>query len=85
VTENLAFGLEPAGAWRRIDWRDRRRRAEALLARWAPGSIPMPPRRPAHGEQQEVEIARPRRERAHPSDGRADGRARRAEPSAFSS
>jgi rhamnose transport system ATP-binding protein len=59
VTENLAFGLEPAGAWRRIGWRDRRRRAAALLARVgaridpdaSAGSLRM-------AEQQAVEIAR---------------------------
>jgi len=59
VAENLALGLEPAGAWRRVDWRERRRRAEALLARVGAqidpeaeaGSLRM-------AEQQLVEIAR---------------------------
>ncbi|HEV7500952.1 MAG TPA: sugar ABC transporter ATP-binding protein, partial [Vicinamibacteria bacterium] len=59
VAENLAFGLEPGGAWRRIDWTERRRRARALLdrvgARIDPdaeaGSLRM-------AEQQLVEIAR---------------------------
>ncbi len=59
VTENLAFGLEPAGAWRRIDWRGRRRRAEALLARVG---ARIDPDASAGGlrmaEQQAVEIAR---------------------------
>jgi len=59
VTENMAMGLEPEGAWRRIDWKERRRRAAALLARVgadvdldaAAGSLRM-------AEQQLVEIAR---------------------------
>ncbi|HEY8149407.1 MAG TPA: sugar ABC transporter ATP-binding protein [Vicinamibacteria bacterium] len=59
VAENLSFGLETGGAWRRIDWRERRRRATALLARVGAsvdpdadaGSLRM-------AEQQLVEIAR---------------------------
>ncbi|MBI5831237.1 MAG: sugar ABC transporter ATP-binding protein [Armatimonadetes bacterium] len=59
VAENLALGLEGAGLWRRVDWRERRRRAQELLdrvgARIDPdalaGSLSMP-------EQQLVEIAR---------------------------
>ncbi len=59
VAENLALGVERPGWWRRVDWRGRRRRAEALLARVGArvspdaeaGSLSMP-------EQQLVEIAR---------------------------
>ena len=59
VAENMAMGLEPPGAWRRIDWRERRRRAKELLARVGAaldldaraGSLRM-------AEQQLVEIAR---------------------------
>ncbi len=59
VAENLAMGLEPQGAWRRIDWRERRRRAKDLLSRVGAaldldaraGSLRM-------AEQQLVEIAR---------------------------
>jgi rhamnose transport system ATP-binding protein len=59
VAENLAFGLETGGAWRRIDWRERRQRAATLLARVGAtvdpdaeaGSLRM-------AEQQLVEIAR---------------------------
>jgi rhamnose transport system ATP-binding protein len=59
VAENLALGLEPAGAWRRVDWRERRRRARELLGRVGAridpdaeaGSLRM-------AEQQLVEIAR---------------------------
>lgn len=59
VAENMAFGLEPPGAWRRVDWAARRRRAALLLervgARIDPdalaGSLRM-------AEQQLVEIAR---------------------------
>jgi rhamnose transport system ATP-binding protein len=59
VAENMAMGLEPQGAWRRIDWRERRRRAHDLLARVGAtldldaraGSLRM-------AEQQLVEIAR---------------------------
>jgi rhamnose transport system ATP-binding protein len=59
VAENMAMGLEPQGAWRRIDWPARRRRAKELLARVGvaldldarAGSLRM-------AEQQVVEIAR---------------------------
>jgi rhamnose transport system ATP-binding protein len=59
VAENVALGLEAAGAWRRVDWAKRRSRARELLslvgARIDPevdaGSLSMP-------EQQLVEIAR---------------------------
>jgi rhamnose transport system ATP-binding protein len=59
VAENLAFGFEPPGAWRRIDWPERRRRAAELLQRVGAvidpdaeaGSLRM-------AEQQLVEIAR---------------------------
>ena len=59
VAENLAFGLEPGGALRRIDWKARRGRAAEMLervgARIDPevraGSLRM-------AEQQLVEIAR---------------------------
>ena len=33
VAENIAFGLEVGGAWRRIRWQDRRRKARELLDR----------------------------------------------------
>ena len=32
VAENVALGLEPGGAWRRVDWAKRRIRARELLA-----------------------------------------------------
>jgi rhamnose transport system ATP-binding protein len=59
VAENLAFGLEPPGAFRRVDWAARRRRARALLERVGAaidpdaeaGTLRM-------AEQQLVEIAR---------------------------
>src|SRR5262245_289885 len=59
VAENLALGLESAGAWTRIDWRGRRDRARDLLARVGAridvdrdaASLSLP-------EQQLVEIAR---------------------------
>jgi rhamnose transport system ATP-binding protein len=59
VAENIAIGLEPGGAWRRIRWAKRRARARDLLERIGakidPGSevrsLSMP-------EQQLVEIAR---------------------------
>jgi rhamnose transport system ATP-binding protein len=59
VAENLAFGLEHGRAFRRIDWRARRTRATALLARVG---IVLDLDRPAGtlrmAEQQLVEIAR---------------------------
>jgi rhamnose transport system ATP-binding protein len=59
VAENLALGLESAGAWSRIDWRARRERARDLLTRVGAridvdreaASLSLP-------EQQLVEIAR---------------------------
>jgi rhamnose transport system ATP-binding protein len=59
VAENIAIGQEPAGRWGRINWRERRRRAAALLAQVgakietevAAGDLTMP-------QQQLVEIAR---------------------------
>ena len=59
VAENIALGLEKQGLWRRIRWRERRRRAAELLghvgAKIDPetpaGALSMP-------EQQLVEIAR---------------------------
>ncbi len=59
VAENLAFGREPGGAGRRIDWKDRRRQAAEMLGRVGAridpeahaGSLRM-------AEQQLVEIAR---------------------------
>jgi rhamnose transport system ATP-binding protein len=59
VAENLAFGLERGGAWRRIDWKRRRQRAAELLARvGADISVDMPARALRMAEQQLVEIAR---------------------------
>jgi rhamnose transport system ATP-binding protein len=59
VAENIALGLEPAGWWRRVNWRTRRQRAAELLAQvgaridveTAAGDLSMP-------QQQLVEIAR---------------------------
>ena len=59
VAENIAIGLEQAGLWGRIDWRERRRRAADLLAQVGAkidpereaGDLTMP-------QQQLVEIAR---------------------------
>ncbi len=59
VAENIAFGLERSGLWSRIDWRQRRQRAETLLAQVGAkispdalaGELSMP-------QQQLVEIAR---------------------------
>jgi rhamnose transport system ATP-binding protein len=59
VAENIAYGYEPTGLWRRVDWRTRTERATQLLqrvgARIDPqrraGELTMP-------EQQLVEIAR---------------------------
>lgn len=59
VTENIALGLEKAGLWGRIDWRERHARAVELLARVGAkidpfadaGDLSMP-------QQQLVEIAR---------------------------
>ena len=59
VTENIALGLEKQGLWRRVNWRERRERAAALLAEIGAkidpdteaGQLSMP-------QQQLVEIAR---------------------------
>ncbi|HEY7839644.1 MAG TPA: sugar ABC transporter ATP-binding protein [Terriglobales bacterium] len=59
VAENIALALESGGLWRRIDWRARRERAQALLERAGAAfscerlaeSLSMP-------EQQVVEIAK---------------------------
>lgn len=59
VAENISLGLEKAGAWGRVDWRERTRRAAELLARIGAridteinaGELTMP-------QQQLVEIAR---------------------------
>jgi len=57
--ENIALGLEPGGAWRRVKWGERRDRARRLLekigARIDPGTEV---RRLSMPEQQLVEIAR---------------------------
>ncbi len=59
VAENIALGLEPPGAWRRVRWGDRRRRARELLARVGATIDPDEEvRRLAMPEQQLVEIAR---------------------------
>ena len=59
VTENIALGLEPAGAWRRIRWRERRDRARRLLDRIGASIDPEADvRRLTMPEQQLVEIAR---------------------------
>jgi rhamnose transport system ATP-binding protein len=59
VTENIALGLEPEGAWRRIRWGRRRSQARALLARIGARIDPETEvRRLTMPEQQLVEIAR---------------------------
>jgi rhamnose transport system ATP-binding protein len=59
VEENLALGLEPGGAWRRIDWRGRRLRALRLLDRVGAHINPNAEARSlTMPEQQLVEIAR---------------------------
>ena len=59
VAENIALGLEPGGAWRRVRWGERRRRARELLGRVGasidPGAVVRGLTMP---EQQLVEIAR---------------------------
>src|SRR5262249_15469167 len=59
VAENIALSQEPAGLWRRVDWRARRERAAALLqrigARIHPETLVS---RLSMPEQQLVEIAR---------------------------
>ncbi|HZW29759.1 MAG TPA: sugar ABC transporter ATP-binding protein [Isosphaeraceae bacterium] len=59
VAENIAIGLEPGGAWRRVRWGHRRERARRLLERI--GAVIDPEadvRRLSMPEQQLVEIAR---------------------------
>jgi rhamnose transport system ATP-binding protein len=59
VTENIALGLEPGGAWRRIRWSQRRDRARRLLDRIGASIDPEAEvRRLTMPEQQLVEIAR---------------------------
>ncbi len=59
VTENIAIGLEPEGAWRRVRWSRRRAQAQALLARIGAEIDPETDvRRLSMPEQQLVEIAR---------------------------
>lgn len=59
VAENIAFGLEPGGNWRRVRWPERRRRAKELLDRVGatidPGALVQNLSMP---EQQLVEMAR---------------------------
>ena len=58
VAENLALRFERGGAWRRIDWKTRRLRAETLLTRvGASIDIDAPARSLRMAEQQLVEIA----------------------------
>jgi rhamnose transport system ATP-binding protein len=59
VAENIAIGLEPGGAWRRIRWAKRRARASDLLKRIGAKIDPQTEvRRLSMPEQQLVEIAR---------------------------
>jgi rhamnose transport system ATP-binding protein len=59
VAENIALGLEPGGAWRRIRWRTRRERARRLLERIGARINPETEvRLLSMPEQQLVEIAR---------------------------
>jgi rhamnose transport system ATP-binding protein len=59
VAENIALGLEPPGWWRRIGWRQRRRRAAELLSRVGAAIRPETAvERLTMPEQQLVEIAR---------------------------
>lgn len=59
VAENIAIGLEPGGAFRRIRWRDRAARARRLLERvGARIDVQAPVRALSMPEQQLVEIAR---------------------------
>jgi rhamnose transport system ATP-binding protein len=59
VAENLAVGHEPAGAWRRVDWRRRRERAREMLSRvGADIDVDAPANGLRMAEQQLVEIAR---------------------------
>ncbi|HEY7154926.1 MAG TPA: sugar ABC transporter ATP-binding protein [Gemmataceae bacterium] len=59
VAENIALGLEPPAAWRRIRWGERRARAEQLLERIGAAISPdTEVRHLSMPEQQLVEIAR---------------------------
>jgi rhamnose transport system ATP-binding protein len=59
VAENVALGLEPPNAWRKIDWKARRETAGALLKRLGTGIDPESEvRMLSMPEQQLVEIAR---------------------------
>ncbi len=59
VAENIALGLEPAGAWRRVRWGERRARARRLLDRIGASIDPEAEVRGlSMPEQQLVEIAR---------------------------
>jgi rhamnose transport system ATP-binding protein len=59
VAENIALGLEPPGAWRRVRWNHRRARARELLRRIGAAIDPaLPAGRLTMPEQQLVEIAR---------------------------
>ena len=59
VAENLALGAEAGGAWRRLDWTARRRRAAELLARvQADVDVDAAASSLGMAEQQLVEIAR---------------------------
>jgi rhamnose transport system ATP-binding protein len=59
VAENIALGLEPPGAWRRVRWAERRARARRLLDRIKANIDPdVDVRRLTMPEQQLVEIAR---------------------------
>jgi rhamnose transport system ATP-binding protein len=59
VAENVAQGLEPPGLFRRIDWKERRRRAVELFSRLGLDLDPdLPARDLSMPEKQLVEIAR---------------------------
>jgi rhamnose transport system ATP-binding protein len=59
VAENIAIGLEPGSAWRRVRWGQRRARAQRLLERIGGAIDPeIEVRRLSMPEQQLVEIAR---------------------------
>jgi rhamnose transport system ATP-binding protein len=59
VTENIALGLEPGGAWRRVRWSERRARARQLLDRIGAAIDPdADVRTLTMPQQQLVEIAR---------------------------